>query len=318
MNLQATVAEIERAAAEAGVRVRLHARPVDPGRDEAVAIGATDPVVSASVLKVPLAVEFARSAGAGLVDLAEQITVEPDTGPPSPYGLATFRHPATLSWDALATLMIAVSDNVATDLVLERVTKDAVNATLARLGLTGTAVTQSCAEILTSISEDLGIPYDDAERAISHLPVAELKRLRALQPDLTCHTTAEESTRLLSMIWRDEAGPAEACADVRRWLGGQVWPHRLRSGFTGDDVQISGKTGTLPTVRNEIGVVEFDDGERYAVAVFTEAEDATANVPARDALIGAVARTAVTWLRQDVGAASGPSHTLKEGSCAPY
>ncbi|MYZ41175.1 serine hydrolase, partial [Streptomyces sp. SID4917] len=79
--------------------------------------------------------------------------------------------------------------------------------------------------------------------------------------------------RLLGLVWRDEAAPAAACADVRRWLEFQVWPHRLRSGFP-DGVKVSGKTGTLPSVRNEIGVVEYPDGGRYAVAVFTRAVDA--------------------------------------------
>jgi beta-lactamase class A len=105
-------------------------------------------------------------------------------------------------------------------------------------------------------------------------------------------------TRLLAMIWRDEAAAAPACADVRRWLGLQVWPHRLSSGFPGADVTISAKTGTLPTVRNEAGVVEYAGGGRYAVAVFTTAADAASRVPARDHFIGEAATLAVDYLRE--------------------
>ncbi|GAA1419517.1 hypothetical protein GCM10009601_16460 [Streptomyces thermospinosisporus] len=76
-------------------------------------------------------------------------------------------------------------------------------------------------------------------------------------------------TRLLAAVWRDEAGTAEHCAATRRLLALQVWPHRLASGFPFDDVHVAGKTGTLPTVRNEVGVVEYPDGGRDAVAVFT-------------------------------------------------
>ncbi|MFE0019720.1 serine hydrolase [Amycolatopsis sp. NPDC059021] len=295
-----TIAEIQAEAARAGVRVWLHAQSVDGGPE--LGIGDEDPVVTASVFKVPVAVELARQAATGAIDLAEQVTVRPGEGPPSPYGLATFPHETTLSWDALAGLMISVSDNVATDLVLGKVTKESVKALLADLQLPGTAVPANCAELLSTVAEDLGIDYADDERALSDLSAEQLACLRALDPAQTCRSTPAETTRLLEMIWRDEAAPPAACADVRRWLGGQVWPHRLRSGFTGDDVRVSGKTGTLPTVRNESGVVEFDGGGRYAVAVFTRAEDARSQVPARDAFIGFAGAKAVEWLRGNVPA----------------
>jgi len=295
-----TWTEVRRAilarAAEVGVAVRLHACQIDG--DEAAGIGEHDPVVTASVLKVPVALALADGAARGELDLAEEFTVEPGTGPPSPYGLATFRHPARLALGELGLLMIGISDNVATDLVLARVGRPAVAALLAGLGLKVTAVPQDCQGILDTVREDLGLDYDDDERSLMNVPLDQVKALRALQPEQTCRTTPEEMTRLLGMIWRDEAAPAPACAEVRRWLGLQVWPHRLSSGFPGADVRISGKTGTLPTVRNEVGVVEYADGGRYAVAVFTTADDLQTRVPGRDHFIGAAATLAVEYLRR--------------------
>lgn len=286
---------LERAAA-VGVEVRLHACQVDG--DAAAGIGEHDPVVTASVFKVPVAVALADRVHRGELDLAQEFTVIPDTGPPSPYGLATFRNPARLALDELALLMIGISDNVATDLVLATVGKPAVADLLARLGLKVTAVPQDCREILDGVREDLALDYDDDERSLEDLPVERIRALRALQPEQTCRTTPEEMTRLLGMVWRDEAAAAPACANVRRWLGLQVWPHRLSSGFPGANVKISAKTGTLPTVRNEAGVVEFAGGGRYAVAVFTTAADATSRVPARDHFIGEAATLAVDYLRE--------------------
>lgn len=287
---------IEDRAAEVGVQVRLHACQVDG--DMAVGIGEHDPVVTASVFKVPVALALADRVDRGEMDLAEEFTLMPHTGPPSPYGLATFRNPARLALDELALLMIGISDNVATDLVLATVGKTTVADLLARLGLKVTAVPQDCREILDGVREDLALNYDDDERSLEDLPVERIRALRALQPEHTCRTTPEEMTRLLGMIWRDEAAAAPACANVRRWLGLQVWPHRLSSGFPGADVRISAKTGTLPTVRNEAGVVEYAGGGRYAVAVFTTAADATARVPARDHFIGEAATLAVDYLRE--------------------
>ncbi|GLY69860.1 serine hydrolase [Amycolatopsis taiwanensis] len=289
--------EITARADELGLRVRMHATDIDG--TASFGISSAEPVVTASVFKVPVAVELARQAVAGECDLAEQVTVPAGPKVPSPYGLATFRHPATLSLDALATLMIGISDNVATDLVFARVGKPAVRSLLDRLGLTATVIDQDCAELLATIGEDLGLSYEDDERLLTKLSPQQLRKLRALQPDQTCRTTPEDMTRLLGMIWRDEAAPPQACAEVRRWLGLQVWPHRLRSGFHTDGVRISGKTGTLPTIRNEVGVVEYDDGGRFAVAVFTEAVDARAQAPERDAFIGFAAARAIEVLRRN-------------------
>ena len=66
-------------------------------------------------------------------------------------------------------------------------------------------------------------------------------------------------------------------------LGLQVWPHRLASGFPSDVIHVSGKTGTWPGIRNEVGVVEYADGGRYAVAVFTSTERQAATAPEIDA-----------------------------------
>jgi beta-lactamase class A len=104
-------------------------------------------------------------------------------------------------------------------------------------------------------------------------------------------------TRLLTAVWRDEACTPEHGSAIRRVLGLQVWPHRLASGFPFDDVHVAGKTGSLPTVRNEVGVVEYPDGGRYAVAVFTRTARTSALQPAADAVIGTAARLAVDALR---------------------
>ena len=292
----ATASEtIARRAKEVGVEVRLHAAEVDGTRS--LGIGEDVPVVPASVFKVPIALELARQAAAGTLDLGTRISVKPGHPTPSPYGLATFRHEVLMSWHDLAILMIGISDNVATDLILAEVGKDAVNSTLRRLGLTQTVVSMDCGELLATIGEDLGVSYEDDERALAELTYEQVSGLRALQPEKSRCTTAAEMTRLLGLIWRDEAAAPEACADVRRWMELQVWPHRLRSGFPDDGIRTSGKTGTLPAVRNEVGVVEYPDGGRYSVAVFTRAEDSRSRVPERDAFIGFAAATAVESLR---------------------
>jgi beta-lactamase class A len=100
------------------------------------------------------------------------------------------------------------------------------------------------------------------------------------------------------MVWRDEAASPEACAELRRALGMQVWPHRLSAGFPEDDVVVSGKTGTLPGFRAEAGVIELPSDRIYAAAVVTRSEQPALNHPRVDAAIGATARMAVMALEQ--------------------
>ncbi len=76
----------------------------------------------------------------------------------------------------------------------------------------------------------------------------------------------------------------------------QLWPHRLTSGFP-DAVHLAAKTGTLPGIRNEAGVVTYPDGRRYAVAVFTRAKKYEDRQPEVDSSIGRAAFRAIESLR---------------------
>jgi beta-lactamase class A len=193
--------------------------------------------------------------------------------------------------------MITVSDNAAADAVLDRVGLDAVNATAAALGLPGTLVESGGHDLLDTLLADAEVTTFGELWSRLDEP-GMLGRLRALDPHRTSRSTPREMTRLLGLVWRDEAAPPAECAAMRRLFGLQVWPHRLSSGFPYDDVVVSGKTGTLPTIRNEVGVVEYPDGGRYAVAVFTRSLLPIAVLPQADAVIGTTARLAVEWLRR--------------------
>ncbi|NUW41116.1 serine hydrolase [Nonomuraea rhodomycinica] len=273
----------------AGVTGWLHATDVDTGRQ--VGHGSDVPVPTASVFKVPLLVAFCRQADAGLLDPAAPVTVRAGERAFGPTGLSAMLDDVTMSLRDLAYLMIAVSDNTAADVLSARVGFAAVNTMLAEFGLEGTFVQQKSADLYASMAEDTGHgwPYLDLE---------EIDRLSVLDPPRTNRSTPRETAELFGLIWRDEAASPASCAWMRSVLNKQVWPHRLASGFPYDDVDVSGKTGSLPTLRAEAGVVEYPDGGRYAVAVFTRSFSPAVNQPRADAVIGTAARMAVDHLRR--------------------
>ncbi|MFI9503490.1 serine hydrolase [Nocardia sp. NPDC052566] len=286
--------------AAAGASGYLHAREVD-GTAE-IGVDADAPVVLASVFKIPVALAYARQVALGELDPAERATVTARDRIGG-IGTAGCAHDVEMSWHDLALFALTMSDNAATDVLLRRVGVDAVRGVLAELGLRETRIIGGCADLFATIVDELiaEMPDVDPNDLAAVFAAATPEQLRALSvctPERTSASTPRELTTLLSAIWQDTAAPAQACAQVRTMMCQQIWPHRIASGF-GDDVLIGAKTGTLPFVRNEAGVLTFPDGKRYAVAVFTVAESPAQRLPAVDAAIGTAARLAVDSLRSE-------------------
>lgn len=288
---------IRDAFAAAGVRGFCFARDIDG--EATVGLDPDEPVVLASVFKIPVALGYARAAAAGQLERTERHSVEPcyrDGG----IGTSGCADPVELSLRDLVLLMLTMSDNAATDVVLARVGLDTVNGLLAELGRNRTHLVGGCRELMGSMLTDLGAATEaEADARLAELLArgpSALTELSVCVPERTTRSTARDFAELLAMIWRDEAGPAEACAEVRSVMSRQIWPHRLSSGFD-DSYRVAAKTGTLPGWRNEAGVVEHRDGGRYAVAVFTWADHFQLRDPRADRVIGEVGRLAVDQLR---------------------
>jgi len=291
MSIEAVLSD---AFAAAHVDGFLHARDLANGNE--VAHQADAGVVPASVFEVPVLLELCRQHATGEIDASAPVEVPVEGRAPGPNGLSVMRDPMTASLRDLAWQMIGISDNAATDVVCEHVGLKNVQATVEQLGLRNTFIGGDCRDLFATMYEDLDIT--SADELPTTMTWELLGKLRTLDPAQALkRTTPRDITRLLQLIWDDEAAPPEACAEARRILGTQVWPHRLASGFPEDDVKTSGKTGTLPTIRNEVGVVEYPDGGRYAVGVFTRSSELILKNPAADAVIGRAARLAVDDLR---------------------
>lgn len=297
MSLQTTAERLE---ADLDLTAYVDAVDIDTGAN--VDLRADDAVVSASVFKVPVLLEVCCQIAEGDRSATERINLAPqDFATLGPTGLSVTSDAVSLSLRDLYLSMMTVSDNRATDVVMALVGRERINARMAALGLHATVLERDCSGLFSQMREELGpdragsLSLDDA--ALAELLASDAVRgTRALDPERTNRTTPQESTDLLARIWTDDGIDPGAAAECRRVLGLQVWPHRLRSGF-GDEAQTSGKTGTLPTVRNEVGVVEYPDGGRYAVAVFLRTQSLAMVNPDADRAIGTLAAAAVADLR---------------------
>ncbi|PZF85706.1 serine hydrolase [Jiangella anatolica] len=267
--------ELREAFAAAGVTGFLHAVDVSSGAD--LGVDADAPVVTASVFKIPVLVELCRQVAAGERSPSDRVRIPAGSRTLGPTGLSVMLDDADLSLRDVAYLMMSVSDNHATDTLMALLGRERINAGMAALGLPGTVLEEDCAGLFAII---------DAHGLAG-----------VLDPLTTNRSTPRETTTLLRRVWTADGLAPAACDEIRRIMALQVWPHRLTSGFPDDDVRVSGKTGTLSHVRNEVGVVEYSDGGAYAVAVFLRLPGSEFRNPEADAVIGTAARIAVEHLR---------------------
>ncbi len=271
-----------------------------------IAIAADQAAVAASVIKVSVALEAETQFADGRIDPRERIRLPAADRTPGPVGFSLYDDDVECSLRDLVVAMLTISDNPATDALLTRVGIDAMNASSARLGLTGTVVVADERTIINSIGQDAGFADWASMWAWAEQPhsqeeedqlVGQIQVSAALTPGRTNRVTARDMATLLRLIWSDQAGPAAACERVRRLMGQQLTKHRLAAAFPAP-ARVAAKSGSLTgIVRNEIGVVSYPDGRAYTAAVLCQARQPWRSDAAINAVIGTAAATAVRALR---------------------
>jgi beta-lactamase class A len=116
----------------------MHAIDIDSGTK--VSFGGDELCAAVSTGKVPVLVALMRAAGSGEVDLDESVAIGAGHRSAGPTGLSIMTQPGELALADVAQLMISISDNHATDIVLGRVSPARVTEAMRELGLTVTAL----------------------------------------------------------------------------------------------------------------------------------------------------------------------------------
>ena len=137
----------------------------------------------------------------------------------------------------LAQFMVAVSDNAATNILIDRVGRDNVNATLRGLGLTKTMLRRKMMDIGAARRDDENI------------------------------ATPQEMARLLEMIYKGKALNKELTDELIKRLKtlkkDSYLSYELPAG-----VELADKPGTLDGVRNDSGIV-FAANRPFAISAMT-------------------------------------------------
>lgn len=239
-----------------------------------VSINPDTRVPTASVFKVPVLVEVFWKAHLGLINLHDRHELREEDKCPGSGVLKEMLPGVQLTYEDLAVLMIIISDNTATDLCLDVVGVDDVNATMRNLGLTNSDITMGCKGLLAHCA---GI---EAHWPSNEEVARSFEKLKAGQVDYdglafkgvkeNNVTTVRDMVNLLQILYEGSKLPQEVCKNCLGVMKRQHLRDRIPGLLPFGTVTMT-KSGTLGTNRvvNDVGIVEPADGNPYAVAILT-------------------------------------------------
>ena len=195
-------------------RVSVYAQHVPTGRE--VAINADEVMNTASVIKIPILILAYRDAEAGRLDLDERREVTLDDYRQGSGLIKTFAPGLQPTLRDLVRQMIVTSDNIGTDIALNRVGLARVNALLAQLGYQQTQINMTTADLsrrLFILADPKYSTFTDRELYELGGPPVPPDELRRLLEQLARdpanwlgRSTARELSRLLLQLLGGELG----------------------------------------------------------------------------------------------------------------
>ena len=299
MELEASLSAIIQ---ESGGEMGLSLRHLETGQEIHIHGDRVFPL--ASVFKIPVLVEAFRQIRAGHLALDQRHTLTlAEKNLPSGV-LLFFDDGLQPTFRDLLTLMIIVSDNTATDMVMHRLGPGSVTRTMHALGLDEIHAPLTVREIFDDLLPSSDPAQDLLEAAKG--PRNRQGRAYSLGPDNNVGTP-RALTRLLARIWAGEVVDRDACDAMLAILLKQQLNDRLPR-YLPPGTPCAHKTGTLPGLRNDSGIIYADDDNHVAITVFCRWDDeavaedpqaAWARVVAIDSAFGKIGRAVYDWARSE-------------------
>ena len=227
---------------------------VDLDNGAYVNLGGENPIAAASTIKIPILVAFFEAVDEQKIHLDEMLTMKQELIAKGS-GDMQYQDPGK-QYTALETVtkMITISDNTATNMLIERLGgAEALNQRFREWGLTETEI-------------------------------------RAALPDLegTNTTSAKDLAYLLTLIDRGELVSLRSRDRLLGIMRGTVTNTLLPQGIE-EDAIIAHKTGDIGTVIGDAGIIDMPSGKRYVAAVMVERPH---NDPQGRTLIQEISKTA--------------------------
>ncbi|HEV7222054.1 MAG TPA: serine hydrolase [Pirellulales bacterium] len=236
---------------------------------------------TASLIKFPVLIELYRQAEAGQVDLDKMLSLrETDKVPGSGILTPHFSAGASFSLRDAARLMIAFSDNTATNLVLDEI------------GLPAT----------TETMQQLGCPNTRLHAKVYLRDKTSIDRERSERFGLGS-TTAAEMLRLYELLEGEELVSPKASKTIREHLKACQEPNKFPR-FLPPGTVLAFKGGSVNDARTAAGIIESPAGPIAICVLTAENQDKSWTAEnAGDRLCAEIAREAFGYFNPSVDAA---------------
>jgi beta-lactamase class A len=229
--------------------VSLYAKNLDTGA--AFGIRETDPVRTASTIKLPIMAAVFDAAARGKARWSEPLTLTAAVKVSGSGVLGTeFSDGVQLPLSDVVHLMIVLSDNTATNMILDRFTADAVNEYLDRIGL---KTTRSMRKVR---GDGTQLKAPEGWSAAGKLPENQKYGIGV--------STPRDMVAILEKLERGELVSPEASREMLAILKRCQDNTGVRRRFA--DVPVANKTGALDALRSEVALVYAKTG-RIALAI---------------------------------------------------
>jgi beta-lactamase class A len=229
----------------------------------------------ASVYKIPIMVEVFQQVEEGNFSLHDRVELTEDMRALGSGILTLMDTGLKPTIKDLITLMIIVSDNEATDILLNKVSADNVNNSMEKLGLKNIQVNRTTSEL---IGDYLGL----MDSKLKSMGRKELRQLPAgyITPEMEAWAekefskimkdvaTPEDMNALLIKIFKGEAVSPSSCKRMLKILGQQQFNNRLPR-YLSEESTVIHKTGTIGSTTNDAGII-FLPHCHIAITVFTK------------------------------------------------
>ncbi|MBI2677677.1 MAG: serine hydrolase [Candidatus Koribacter versatilis] len=228
-------------------KVALFARHLRSG--QTVEIDADRAVRTASVIKLAIMLEAFVERKEGKISFAKKLKLRAEDKVPGSGVLTLLRPGLEITLDDAIVLMMDVSDNTATNLVIDELTIPAINARLGRIGLKETRLYKK--------------PYLPAETPI---PAGE-------ESFGIGKSTAREMARIMEVIGRCDLQDQEYCTRMVDIMRNQQFRYMIprlieRSDASETTSAIADKIGELDDSRNDVALV-FTKSGPIVISIFT-------------------------------------------------
>jgi len=252
---------IDKLVIKEGAKLGVYFKRLDTG--ETLEYNSTESFPAASVIKIAIMMEAFNQASAGKLDLSKIVTIDKDTGGPRGSGiLKHLRLPVNLSVYNLCTLMIIISDNIASNKMIDLVGFDNVTRFCNKMGAPGIVLRRYF----------IGAAIDDPEKDNLVTPWA--------------------LGILLEKLYNKQLVSAEASEEMLAIMKKQQVNHKIPRYLPRNTV-VAHKTGTQPITSHDAGIVFVPEGRDYVLVV------CTTGIPARpkgNDLVAEVSKTVYEYV----------------------